>query len=183
MKFRHSYIPIVLSVIASSPASAAPAPACPSPAVIMPAACTANPTAHRHGHVIRLGTADNMASPISSVTSGPPPHPDVQTAPPLSYAQAEDRSEDEEYIDNCLEQYGEPRGINLEGFFQACYDQASDLPWGHICETAFLLCSCEVAGVCTYVSVTRVGLGARIAGVTASCAVVATACKAAGPSK
>jgi hypothetical protein len=50
MKFRRSYIPIVLSVIVSSLVSAAPAPTCPSPA----AACTSFPPATGDEKLIRL---------------------------------------------------------------------------------------------------------------------------------
>jgi len=42
MKFRHAYIPIVLSVIVSSPAVSAPAPVCPSPAAIQAAAVSSS---------------------------------------------------------------------------------------------------------------------------------------------
>jgi hypothetical protein len=71
MKFRVSYIPIVLSaVIASSHAISAPAPACASPAVTMPAAAC---TSHSRDHVIRPADPATTLSYSPAFSSKSPP--------------------------------------------------------------------------------------------------------------
>ncbi len=96
MKFRHAYIPIVLSVIVLSPASAAPAPACPSPAITTPAAAfTSSPPA-----TIRLaqrpspGGGERAGSP--QITPAPPSPPSDESPPPPQSHQAPTPEEEEE---------------------------------------------------------------------------------------
>ncbi len=86
MKFRPSYILIVLSVIVSSPASAAPAPACSSPAITIPAAaaCTSSPPRTSNGHVIRLAdgrTPPAGGAPEIDMSPEPSPAPSITPSP------------------------------------------------------------------------------------------------------
>jgi hypothetical protein len=64
MKFRHAYIPILLSVTISSPAGAAPGPACPAAITIPAPACTSSPPAAGNRPVIRLLQGHSPVAPI-----------------------------------------------------------------------------------------------------------------------